>query len=344
MLLSICMPTLNRASYIGQTLDSILPQLGENMEVVIVDGGSGDGTAEVVSQRSALCPRIRYQVTSHIAEGIPKPSNAGYDHDCDLSVQLAQGEYCWLLPDDDLLVPDALERVSKYLETGKVLVVANSEVRSNDLSKVLATQRLTLVEDVTFERGEADRILEVVGQYLSYAGGVIVRRDWWLSKNRKQHFGSGFVHIGTLFQDPDRLDAVAIARPLILLRYGNALWNDRAFNIWMSQWPKLIWSLPLGEKAKNAVTPKEPWRKLGTLALFRARGAYRWADFRGVISRESPPWRSVVKAAFVAAIPGALLNLLALLRICLKRGRGGMEFLDLWQSRYNILARFIRTV
>src|SRR6185436_1110611 len=214
MLLSICMPTLNRASYIGETLDSILPQLAEDMEVVVVDGGSGDGTAEVVARRSAVCPRIRYHPTAHPASGTPKPSNEGYDRDCDRAVQLARGRYCWLLPDDDLIVPTAMATLRTSLEKGVALIVVNAEVRSLDLSRQLVPKQMVLSGDVSFLQGEANRLLEVAGSYLSYAGGGVVGRAWWLVRNCEKYYGSGFVHVGTLFQQPSDLDAVVIAEPL----------------------------------------------------------------------------------------------------------------------------------
>src|SRR6185436_13851531 len=159
MLLSICMPTLNRASYIGETLDSILPQLAEDMEVVVVDGGSGDGTADVVGRRAAACPRIRYHVSA--VPGAPKPSNAGYDRDCDAAVKLAQGKYCWLLPDDDPLAPEALATLRKVLESSVALVVVNAEIRSQDLARQLVPQRMVLAGDVSVPRGDVGRLLKI---------------------------------------------------------------------------------------------------------------------------------------------------------------------------------------
>jgi len=339
MLLSICMPTLNRASFIGETLDSILPQLADDMEVVVVDGGSGDGTAEVVARRSAVCPRIRYHRTAQTVSGAPKPSNEGYDRDCDGSVQLARGRYCWLLPDDDLIVPTALPTLRAYLERGVALIVVNAEVRSLDLSRQLIPKQMVLDGDVSFPQGEADRLMEVAGSYLSYAGGVVVRRDWWLARNREKYYGSGFVHVGTLFQQPSDLDAVAIAEPLIRVRYGNALWSDRAFMIRMFQWPELVWSLPLKDDAKRAVIPREPWRQVARLLLYRARGIFNRAEYRLV--RERKPlslWTRIV-ATVITWTPRGLLNVLGLLLLFVAGKRRSLAFVDLWLSPHNPFRR-----
>jgi glycosyltransferase involved in cell wall biosynthesis len=337
MLLSICMPTLNRASFIGETLDSILPQLREDMEVVVVDGGSGDGTAEVVARRTAVCPRIRYHVTAHLASGTPKPSNEGYDRDCDGAVQLARGRYCWLLPDDDLIVPTALATLRPYLELGVALVVVNAEVRSLDLSRQFVAKQMVLGEDVSFPRGEANRLMEVAGSYLSYAGGVVVRRDWWLARNREKYYGSGFVHVGTIFQQPADLDAVVVARPLIQVRYGNALWTDRAFTIRMFQWPELVWSLPLEDRAKRAVIPREPWRQIARLLLYRARGIFNRAEYRLIRERKLLSLPTRIVATVITWMPRWFLNLLGLIVIFLAGRRRSLPFVDLWLSPHNLL-------
>jgi glycosyltransferase involved in cell wall biosynthesis len=331
MLLSICMPTMNRASFIGETLDSILPQLGEDMEVVVVDGGSGDGTAEVVGRRAAACPRIRYHVSA--VPGAPKPSNAGYDRDCDAAVKLAQGKYCWLLPDDDPLAPDALSALRKHLESGVALVVVNAEIRSQDLSRQLVPQRMELAEDVAVVRGDVNRLLKVAGQYLSYAGGVVVRRDWWLARDRERHYGCGFIHVATIFQSTAELDAVVVSRPLIRLRYGNALWSDRAFMIWMFHWPELIWSLAVDDDAKRAVIPREPWTQWSRLLLYRARGIFTRAHYRLLREQKKLSWPTRIVASCITWIPGGLLNVLGVLTLFLVGKRRSLAYVDLRLAR-----------
>ena len=101
-LLSICIATYNRAEFIGETLESIIPQITDEVEIVIVDGASTDNTQKVVHDYIQRSARIRYVLL---------PSNGGVDHDYNQVVELAQGEYCWLLTDDDLLKPDAISTV-----------------------------------------------------------------------------------------------------------------------------------------------------------------------------------------------------------------------------------------
>lgn len=47
---SICVPTYNRKDYLSETFDSILAQTYKDYELVVVDDGSTDGTAEILKQ------------------------------------------------------------------------------------------------------------------------------------------------------------------------------------------------------------------------------------------------------------------------------------------------------
>ena len=97
--LSICIPTHNFGRFIGQTLESILPQMTAEVEVVILDGGSTDDTDAVVRTRAGGDARVRYV---HLGQ------RGGIDRDMALAVELARGEYCWLFSADDTMAPGAL--------------------------------------------------------------------------------------------------------------------------------------------------------------------------------------------------------------------------------------------
>ncbi len=95
---SICLPTYNRKEYLKETLDSILAQTYKNYEIVIVDDGSTDGTAEMINN-------LDYPTTYHWQE------NAGDAAARNKLIELAKGDYISFIDSDDLLVPDAIERM-----------------------------------------------------------------------------------------------------------------------------------------------------------------------------------------------------------------------------------------
>lgn len=270
--MSICIPTLNRGRFIGETLDNILPQLTDDVEVVIVDGGSTDDTQEVVALRASRCPDLRY-IRRDATGGAP--SNEGFDRDCDFAVEQARGVYCWLFTDDDLFAPGAVARILQELRTATPdLLIVDAEVRDVYLTEVFESRRLPFEGVRDYDLGDADSFMADVGNSLTFVGVVIVRRAVWLARDRRSFYGSGFIHVGVLLQSPMHAIRV-VGEPLVLIRMGNAAWSKRAFDIWMVQWPRLIWSFGgYSDEAKARVAAREPWRERAQLLQYRAYGSF----------------------------------------------------------------------
>ncbi len=107
--LSFCIPTYNFANFIGVTLDSIISQATDEVEIVIIDGASTDNTKEVVMEYKKRFPRINYFL---------RDKNFGVDMDMAKSVELANGEYCWFMSSDDELKPQAVKRIMEEIKSG----------------------------------------------------------------------------------------------------------------------------------------------------------------------------------------------------------------------------------
>jgi abequosyltransferase len=126
--LSICIATFGRGDFIAETIESIVQQLTPSIEIVIVDGASPDNTCEVVSRFVDRHPNIRYY---------REEVNSGADADFDKSVSYARGVYCWLFPDDDILIPDAIAKVLKLCEQEPELIISDSRVLDVSLTNVI---------------------------------------------------------------------------------------------------------------------------------------------------------------------------------------------------------------
>jgi glycosyltransferase involved in cell wall biosynthesis len=298
--LSVCIATYNRAAFIAETLGSILAQITPEVELVVVDGASPDRTPEVVAQVAVRHPTLRYY---------REKVNSGVDGDYDKAVGYARGDYCWLMTDDDVLVPGAVSRVLAALATDPPLVVVNSEVRNVDLTVTLASPRLAVREDIEYEEGRAEEFFARTATYLSFIGAVVIRRELWLSRERKAYYGTQFVHMGVIFQRPAIGAAKLIAQPLIMIRNGNAMWTPRAFEIWSFKWPTLLWSFEeFSERARRSVCPREPWRGFNFLLFHRALGSYSIAEFRKHLAGVARG-RARARAWLLARCPAALANL-----------------------------------
>jgi hypothetical protein len=301
--LSVCIATYNRARFIGETLRSILDQLAPGVEVVVVDGASPDDTAAAVA--GCAHPALRY---------FRQPVNSGVDADFDAAVGRAEGEYCWLMSDDDLLAPGAIARVLAALADRPDLVVVNAETRTLDLMRVVDRQMKTCATDRTFGAAETEALFVETAGLLSFIGATVIRRALWQSRERTRYYGSLFIHVGVIFQAPIGA-ARLVCEPLVRVRLGNSLWGPKSLEVWMFKWPQLIWSLSqLSEDARAKVCPREPWRNLRMLGFYRAMGAYSMAEYRARLAdRGGGAYRTLARA--IARVPPALANTLAALYI-----------------------------
>ena len=101
-LVSIIMPTYNRAHLIGQTLDSVLAQTYPNWECIIVDDWSTDTSDEVVGEYVKKDSRFQYYQR-------PKDRKKGPNSCRNYGLELSKGEFVKWFDSDDIMHPKFLE-------------------------------------------------------------------------------------------------------------------------------------------------------------------------------------------------------------------------------------------
>jgi hypothetical protein len=182
---------------------------------------------------------------------------------------------CWLFTDDDLLKPGAVAAVMAAIKKGHGLIVVNAEMRNRELSVILQRRRIVMHDDKIYATDEMENLFIDALDYLSFIGAVVIRRSVWLSREREVYIGTEFIHVGVIFQKPLTETTLIIAEPYITIRYGNAQWLSRNFEIWMFKWPRLVWSFKdISNRAMLIVSYKEPWRKFRVLIYQRSVGNY----------------------------------------------------------------------
>ena len=95
MKVSVIIPTYNRADLLPEAIDSVLAQTWKDMEIIVVDDGSNDGTGEAVRRYG---DRVRYFYKEN--EG---PANAR-----NMGIKKARGAYLAFLDSDDVWKPEKL--------------------------------------------------------------------------------------------------------------------------------------------------------------------------------------------------------------------------------------------
>jgi glycosyltransferase involved in cell wall biosynthesis len=123
-LVSVTMPTFNRAGFLPRSIQSILDQTFTDFELIIIDDGSTDNTAEVVAQFKD--PRIIY---------VKNDQNRGISYSANRGIEMARGKYIARADSDDICLPERLAKTVAYMEAhpevgvvgGQVMMVAKGK-------------------------------------------------------------------------------------------------------------------------------------------------------------------------------------------------------------------------
>lgn len=119
-LISIVTPSYNQGKYIEETIRSVLLQDYPNLEYIVMDGGSTDGTVEILRKYE---PFLSYIYIGR-DEGQAAAIKAGFDR--------ATGEILAWLNSDDRYLPGAFQTVATYFAQDRRIAFANSDVNLID--------------------------------------------------------------------------------------------------------------------------------------------------------------------------------------------------------------------
>lgn len=137
VLVSVVIPTYNRAGTILNAIDSVLAQTYKSIEIIVVDDGSTDNTNEILSQYG---DKIKY--IYKINGGVSSARNAG--------IKEAKGEYIALFDSDDSWSPVKIEKQMAYLleHPGYGIAISDIEYWDEDSHKVKVSKlRETIARD-----------------------------------------------------------------------------------------------------------------------------------------------------------------------------------------------------
>lgn len=183
--LSICIPIYNCAEFIGQALDSILPQAMEGVEVVVYDGGSTDETPALMGSYTRQWTNLHYHRGS---------ARGGIDADLVTCVAFAKGEYCWLFSGDDVMRPGAIKQALEWISKGYDIFICKHTICNKTM--VVSHELPVLHPDLVFtanlansnERHEWFRHAMTTEAFFSFISGLVVRREKWQSGELPEAF------------------------------------------------------------------------------------------------------------------------------------------------------------
>jgi len=122
-LISVCIPVYNGALYLEECIRSITDQGHRNIEIIVSDDHSTDGSFEIAKKLQAEIPGIQWKLVQH-TERLGMAANWNY------CLKMAEGEFVKVMGQDDILYRDSLAAQSAILEKhpGVSLVVSGCDI------------------------------------------------------------------------------------------------------------------------------------------------------------------------------------------------------------------------
>jgi Glycosyltransferases, probably involved in cell wall biogenesis len=186
---SVIIATYNYGQYLAEALDSVLAQTYHDYEIVVVDDGSTDNTADVLLPYLSK-PNVRYQRTDHV--GQPAAKNIG--------IRQARGKYIAFLDADDRWLPQKLEKqIARFEADAEVGLVFTRRYWIDEHGSRLPLRSLTLYRGfvlpeifrnnfVCFSSSMVRRdVLEDVGMF-DESIPLAIDYELWLRVASKHHF------------------------------------------------------------------------------------------------------------------------------------------------------------
>ena len=202
-LVSIMMPAYNVEKFIGQAIESVLVQSYTNWELIIVDDGSKDGTANVITRFQDK----RIKAISQLNGGESAARNT--------ALKAVTGEYLAFLDADDVYLPNHLELTVKYLQNhpDRDAVYTDGQYCDQDGNPIqsLSSMRRGPFEGRIFD--ELIRASDVFGpptcvvlrrsiitdHNLTFDPAIVIGPDWDFMTRYSEHAQFGYIEQQTCF-------------------------------------------------------------------------------------------------------------------------------------------------
>jgi len=183
-LITIAIPTFNRCRLLKECLDSVIPQAEDDVEVLVSDNASIDGTSSMMAEYCRLNACVRYLRNS---------TNIGPDANYLQCFRKSRGKYVHMLSDDDILLKGAVNAIKKRIKSQDNLAVLflNNGSFVGSFGQTAIEPNYHLNSDLVFE--DKNDFLNFVNIEMTYLSSLILNKEFTNQVNSPERY------IGTSF-------------------------------------------------------------------------------------------------------------------------------------------------
>ena len=224
--ISICIPTFEGESTLGQTLDSICTQITPEFEVIISDDHSLDRTLIIASE---------YAIKYSNIKAFKNEDNLGMDKNFHQCVKYAKGEYIWFCGQDDIFMDGALAKILEILDNHSNLgiIYLNFTEYDHDLSKCITPSGFALSGfNVDPNENGKEIIVKSSSEYFemfnappTFLPAIIMLRDYWDDPRVDMFYGTNYVQTGLILLYMDKRFICVLPKLYIKGRIPSDKWQ-----------------------------------------------------------------------------------------------------------------------
>lgn len=231
--LAVCIPTYRRPELLRRCVRSVIAAGAPfGTPIVITDDSTDDTNVEVIRELRADYPYLDH---------LRNPRNLGIDGNIVHAMNACPTRYGWLLGEDDLLLPDAIQTVRTILtgEHPPPFVFINYAAVNEEYSRVLKDRAIPARND---EDVDATCFLEAYGWAAGFIGACVVERAAWGRVQVEPYIGTWFAHVGGIMAACRGRRIRIVAQPLVCNRTGSPgafTWTGSMLDV-LDGWQRLM--------------------------------------------------------------------------------------------------------
>lgn len=219
-LLSVCIPTYNRAKLFDDALRVLVEQVNDHnsfdVEFVISDNASTDDTLSVVKRIRQAYPQIQLVYSRHKST-IPRAENYL------TATNLAKGEFVYLLSDDDIILPGAIAKIIMEIKNNQGIdaIAPNTHIFSEIPSEGWSVAYNVEEDQLIYDKNE---IIVCLGMMLTHISCLVFRKRLIANKSYLERIGSDLTN-SYMFLDilQNESGCLILKTPYLGMRENNSL-------------------------------------------------------------------------------------------------------------------------
>ena len=277
--ITVIMPSLNVAKYISACLNSVLKQTLQDMEILVIDAGSDDGTAEILNEYALKDKRVQ----------IIYSKNRSYGYQVNIGLTHALGEYIGIVETDDMIAENmyevlyqtAIDDALEYVKCGyTTFIELDNGMRWDQAGGVCIGDR-GMIGKMVSPKSMPELAIQ---DYYLWAG--IYKKDFLKDIRLSETPGASFQDIGFIYQvlsTADRAKYLDDALYYYRQTKGNSSYNVNGFRYLLCEYGNVEKMLPQKSGIWRQACYERMFRQIvGRFEKMAVGGAY-WKDTEEVL-------------------------------------------------------------